>query len=126
MIIIDYDPSLQIPPICEKDINKKIIISIFRESNIFMAIKCAEYLTWIGCSFDNTSIRVIDSNCYTSLINLLINDYMHCNQLVVFYILEDIFDVEFIVNKYNLRKGNLLLLTMLEDRAKEVFREVTI
>lgn len=124
MIVIDYNPAKQIPPIVEKDINTKIILSVFKESNLFMAIKNNNKFTWFGCELNNARsiIRTpsIAIHCMsTSLINLLINDYYSCNGKVVFYVLEDIFDVTFIEIKYNLLEVNTKLLEMLQNRAKE-------
>jgi hypothetical protein len=126
MIIIDYNPAKQIPPIVEKDINTKIILSVFKESNLFMAIKHNNKFTWFGCDLNSVwSINRTPSitiHCMsTSLINLLIDDYNSCNGKVVFYVLEDIFDVAFIEIKYNLQEVNTKLLEMLRERAKEVF-----
>lgn len=134
MLVIDYDPSLQIPPICEDDINTKIVVSIYKESNIFIATKITnnshnylnDRMTWYGCFIDDrvsymNSLVLITSHTSDNLISLLIHDYKRCAGNLVYYILEDIFDVEFIANKYNLRERNLALLRMLQDRAKEVF-----
>lgn len=123
MIIINYNPATQIPSICEKDIDNKIIISVFNDSNIFMATrKETSRFVWFGSSIRTWSLI----NLYTcgygnSLINLLIRDYSECCGHVIFYVLEDIFDVEFITNKYNLRNVNIRLLEMLKGRASECF-----
>lgn len=129
MIIIDYNPATQIPPIAEKDIDNKIIISVFKDINLYMAVKVQDrYFKWFGCSigYDRWySLASIPEFCRSgfsnSLINLLIRDYKETLGQAKFYILEDIFDVEFIVNKFNLREVNKHLLHMLQGNAKIVF-----
>lgn len=118
MIVIDYDPSLQVPAIKESDIDDKIILSIFRDSNIYMATKISNNtVVWRGCGlYEGARLHIMSRTLTYSLINLLINDWKECSDNVVFYVLENNKDIINIIEKYSVQKYPDIL-TMLNTRA---------
>lgn len=116
MKTITQNPAEVIPDINESMIRDSIIVSICNNSNLYVAIKNLSTppfkFGWKGADFHNTVIKIamMPEN---SLIDLLIINYYTCHGDVIFYILENMQDIEYINQKYRLNEVNPRLLHML-------------
>lgn len=122
MKIINYDPSVRIPPICEDEIHNHIIIGIttFERGNVIaIATKYNNHIVWLGGSSSDNTIRIL-SNSANSLLDLLIKDYNINSNRTRFIILESMADyIQFITDVFI---ANTAFNCMLENISNVLWR----
>ena len=125
MKVIDYDPAEKIPPIIEKDINSKIIIStlLSPSKSLFLSYLQKENISWNKLRFrgiyfgrvdemntinDHNPVVWTDSPNYgETIIEILINIYKcysEINWTVIFIVLESDSDLQDFMTSYNLHE----------------------